>query len=186
MRSVIAWRRQFLCVIRTTVARHKQKIAMQPAIISVLVLKFADQVTNHTRFRYLPSTGQWSLVERTASIRANTIVPTYVVNVTAKSATVQRPSVGSGMRRSLEHPSLHLPAHFTSRLASHKSYQPPIVSRIKFRSGPVSKAFMNSRGARVYANKKICFDPATLACLKVCTPLVEAWPVGFNVLFLFS
>ena len=117
---------------------------MQPVIISVLVLKFADQVTNHTRFRFLPSTmhfpagrqperkylilqnvsdwtisvGQWSLVERTASIRANTIVPTYVINVTAKSATVHRPSVGSGMRRSLEHPSLHLPAHFTSRLAS--------------------------------------------------------------------
>ena len=37
---------------------------------------------------------------------------------TAKSATVQRPSVGSGMRRSLEHPSLYLPAYFTSRLAS--------------------------------------------------------------------
>ena len=49
-------RKQFLCVIRTTVARHKQKIAMQPAIISVLVLKFADQVPNHTGFTYLPST----------------------------------------------------------------------------------------------------------------------------------
>ena len=36
----------------------------------------------------------------------------------AKSATVQRPSAGSGMRRSFEHPSLHLPAHFTSRHAS--------------------------------------------------------------------
>ena len=71
-------------------------------------MKFADQVTNHTRFRYLPSTGQWSLVERTASIRANTIAPIYVDNVTAKSTTVHRPSVGSGMRRSLEHSSLHL------------------------------------------------------------------------------
>ena len=117
---------------------------MLPAIISVLVLKFADQTPNHTRFTYLPSTihfpagrqperkhlilqsvsdsaifvGQWSLVERTASIRANTIAPTYVANETAKSATVHRPSVGSGMRRSLEHSSLHLPAHVTSRLAS--------------------------------------------------------------------
>ena len=144
MRSVIAWRRQFLFVIRTTVARHKQKIAMQPAIISVLVLKFADQIPKHAEFTYLPSTmhfptsrqlerkrlilqsvcgwtifvGQWSLVERTASIRANTIVPTYVVNVTAKSATVQRPGVGFWLGQSLEHSALYLPVHFTSQLAS--------------------------------------------------------------------
>ena len=117
---------------------------MMPAMILELVLKFGDQVLKYANFTHLPSTmhfptsrqlerkrlilqsvcdwtifvGQWSLVEWTASLRANTILPTYVVNDTAKSAAVQRPSVGCWLGRSLEHSGLHLPVHVTPRFAS--------------------------------------------------------------------